>query len=76
MAKKYTYTTTYDHIASNTINKSFTIGSYDYKGQAVSRIIQEIKDGIKGYRKNEKAEDLSKKFSEEMSSIIYQYCIR
>lgn len=74
--KKYTYTTTYDHIASNTINKSFTIGSYDYKGQAVSRIIQEIKDGIKGYRKNEKAEDLSKKFSEEMSSIIYQYCIR
>lgn len=76
LQKKYTYTTTYDHIASNPINNSFTIGNYEHRGKAVAKLIQEIKDGLNGYRKDEKMKDLSKKLSEEMSCEIYKYCIR
>lgn len=74
--KKYIYTTTYDNIDSNPINISFNIGSYMHKGKAISRIIQEIKDGINGYRKDDKTEDFSERLSEEMGSAIYQYCVR
>lgn len=74
--KKYSYTTTYDNITSNPINNSFEIENYKHKGKAISRIIQEIKSGINGYRKDETIEDFSQRLSEEMSNIIYQYCIR
>lgn len=74
--KKYTYTTTYDNITSNPINNYFKIGSYEHIGKAISLIIQEIKEGINGYRKDEKTEDFSKRLSEKMNSVIYQYCKR
>lgn len=51
MAKKYTYTTTYDKITSNPINNSFTIGPYSYKGKAISQLILEIKNSLDGYKK-------------------------
>lgn len=71
--KKYTYTTTYDNITSNPINNYF---KYEHIGKAISLIIQEIKEGINGYRKDEKTEDFSKRLSEKMNSVIYQYCKR
>lgn len=76
MAKKYTYTTTYDKITSNPINNSFTIGPYSYKGKAISQLIQEIKNSLDGYKKDNNLKDFSKKLSSEMSNNIYQYCIR
>ena len=74
--KKYTYTTTYDQIRSNPINNSFTIGPYSYKGKAISQLIQEIKNSLDGYKKDNNLKDFSKKLSSEMSNNIYQYCIR
>ena len=68
--KKYTYTTTYDKITSNPINNS------SYKGKAISQLIQEIKNSLDGYKKDNNLKDFSKKLSSEMSNNIYQYCIR
>lgn len=74
--EKYTYTTTYDRIASNPINNSFTIGKYEYKGKAIAQLIQEIKNGIRGYKKDITLETFSKNLSNEISNDIYKYCIR
>lgn len=74
--RKYTYTTTYDRIASNPINNSFTIGKYEYKGKAIAQLIQEIKNGIRGYKKDITLETFSKNLSNEISNDIYKYCIR
>lgn len=74
--KKYSYTTTYDKIKANSINNSFEIGPYGYKGKAISRLIQEIKNGLGGYKKDSNMKDFSKELSNEISNEIYKYCIR
>lgn len=73
--EKYTYSAKYDEIQSNPNNITFKIGEYEWKDNAISNLIRDIKNSQKydiDYNINKILDDISDNISEK----IYITCIR